>query len=70
MESRYMVEEKFKELEQKVSVTMKGKPTVIEPWPTALKLRLGQDGAQEEFDLLLASSFTGLERYVEWKRTA
>jgi hypothetical protein len=65
-----MAKEKFKQLEKKASVTMKGKPTVIEPWPTALKLRPGQDGAQAEFDLLLASSFTGLERYVEWKRIA
>lgn len=65
-----MIDEKFKQLEQKACVTMKEKPTVVEPWPTALKLRPGQDGAQAEFDLLLASSFTGLERYVEWKRTA
>jgi hypothetical protein len=65
-----MVKEKFKKLEQKACVTMKKKPTVIESWPTALKLRPGQNGAQEEFDLLLASNFTGLERYVEWKRTA
>jgi hypothetical protein len=67
---RYMVKEKFKKLEQKAWVTMKKKPTVIESWPTALKPLPGQNGAQEEFDLLLASNFTGLERYVEWKRTA
>ncbi len=35
-----------------------------------LKLKQGQEGAQEEFDGLLGSNLTGLERYVEWKRMA
>ena len=42
--------------------------TVTERWPTRLRLKPGQDGAQEEFDDLLGSSLTGMERYVEWKR--
>jgi hypothetical protein len=42
--------------------------TVTEPWPTQLKLRHGQYGAQEEFDGLLSSNLTGMEHYVEWKR--
>jgi len=33
-----------------------------------LKLQPGQEGAQEEFELIQASNWSGLERYVEWKR--
>ena len=32
-----------------------------------LKLRPEQVGAKEEFAILLASSHSGAERYVEWK---
>lgn len=42
--------------------------SIVEPWPMQLKLRPGQSGSQEEFDLLLRSPFSGLERYVEWRR--
>ena len=34
-----------------------------------LKLRLPQTGAQEEFNALLGSNYSGLERYVEWRRS-
>jgi len=50
-------------------VHMKKLNTIIGKWPTALKRRLGEKDAQEEFERLLASNFTGLERYVEWQRT-
>ena len=42
---------------------------ITEAWPTRLKLRKGQDGSQEEFDVLLGSTLTGVEHYVEWQRT-
>jgi hypothetical protein len=47
---------------------MKTKHTVIEEWPFRLKLRPGQQGAQEEFDRLLGGGVSGKERYVEWQR--
>lgn len=65
-----MTQGNFKQVAKKACILVKEKATVIEPWPTSLKLRLGQEGAQEEFDLLLASGHSGLERYVEWKRIA
>ena len=42
--------------------------TVIEKWPTRLKIPRGQNGAEEEFRLNLGSNFTNTERYVEWRR--
>ncbi|KAF2714991.1 hypothetical protein K504DRAFT_395900 [Pleomassaria siparia CBS 279.74] len=62
----FMALQEFDTISTALGVTMKKTNTVIEPWPTALKLRPAQKGAQEEFDLLLASNFSGLERYVEW----
>jgi hypothetical protein len=47
---------------------MKKSNTVIEKWPTQLKLQLRQKGAEEDFRLNLGSSFTNVERYVEWRR--
>ncbi|KAF2792338.1 hypothetical protein K505DRAFT_307801 [Melanomma pulvis-pyrius CBS 109.77] len=66
--SRHMTGEGFKQIEKESHVAVKIPSTIIEPWPTALKLRPGQEGAQEEFDLLVASNFSGIERYVEWKK--
>jgi hypothetical protein len=57
----------FDEISHNLRVVMKTN-TVTEPWPTQLKLKPGQNGAQEEFDVLLGSSLSGLEHYVEWKR--
>lgn len=65
---RYMERLEFKKIEQYFNVRMKDPHTIIEKWPMRLKLRPGQAGAQEEFDLLLSSAHTGIERYVEWKR--
>ena len=44
--------------------------TIVDKWPTRLKLRPGDEGDLEEFWLLLGSDFSGLERYVEWRRAA
>lgn len=50
-----------------VGVVMKAN-TITEPWPMRLKLRPGQKGAQEEFNVILGSNLSALEHYVEWKR--
>ena len=49
------------------SLSMKNINTIVEKWPTQLKLQLGQKGAEEEFRLLLGSGFMNVERYVEWR---
>ena len=51
---------------QLLGMRMKKTHTIIGKWPLRLKLRFGQPGAQEEFDILLPSSHSGAERYVEW----
>ncbi|KAI1106751.1 hypothetical protein F4804DRAFT_329946 [Jackrogersella minutella] len=66
---KYMGIIKFDQIGTAFDVAMKAKNTIGDPWPTRLKLRMGQPGAQEEFDGILGSCWTGLERYVEWKRT-
>ncbi|KAI1655761.1 hypothetical protein F4813DRAFT_153019 [Daldinia decipiens] len=66
----YMAANHFEDIERDLHVAMKEQNTIGDAWPTALKLRLGQPGAQEEFNDALASSSTGVERYVEWKRVA
>jgi hypothetical protein len=65
---RFMVLQRFDTIARALGVILKKTNTIVEPWPTALKLQPTQIGAQEEFELLLASNFSGLERYVEWKR--
>ncbi|KAF4500706.1 hypothetical protein FAGAP_3069 [Fusarium agapanthi] len=47
---------------------MKEKQTIIEKWPYRLKLRPGQPGGKEEFDLLMEGDSSGKELYLEWKR--
>lgn len=61
---------KFRDIEELTGISMKERHTIIEKWPLRLKKKPHQRGAQEEFKLLLASAHTGVERYVEWKRTA
>jgi hypothetical protein len=65
---RYMRQEKLKEMQSRYGLKVKADNTVIEKWPTALKLKWPQPGAKEEFDVLLASGHGGNERYVEWRR--
>jgi hypothetical protein len=65
---RYMRGLGFADMPLKVGLIAKEENTIIEKWPMRLKLEPPQDGAQEEFDVLLASGHTGSERYVEWKR--
>jgi hypothetical protein len=58
----------FKSAAKGARLTMKKKNTIVELWPLRLTTRPGDIGAQEEFDLLLSSSSSGVERYVEWSR--
>ncbi|EME83216.1 uncharacterized protein MYCFIDRAFT_45968 [Pseudocercospora fijiensis CIRAD86] len=65
---KYMSLHSFTRVEEFCGVRMKQQNTVIEKWPMRLKLAFGESGAQDEFDVLLGSSHTGSERYVEWIR--
>ncbi len=58
----------FEQISTDLRVAMKKRNTIVDMWPTRLKLRLGQEGAEEEFRALLGSKATNVERYVEWKR--
>lgn len=53
-----------------LGVKMRQRNAVVEPWPMRLKKKPGEEGADEEFQSLLASSSSGAERYVEWVREA
>ena len=66
--TRYRVLHRFDQISAEINITEKESNTVTERWPMQLKLQPGQEGAQEEFELVLASNWSGLERYVEWRR--
>lgn len=66
---KYMTKLEFHRIAEDLRVKMKEHNTIGDPWPTRLKLRLGEPGAKEEFLYALSSSFIGAERCVEWKRT-
>jgi hypothetical protein len=55
----------FEEISADLCLEMKKSNTVVEKWPTRLKLQLRQKGAEEEFRLKFGSGFTCVERYVE-----
>ena len=58
--------QKFQTAASEAGLVIKKKSTVVESWPLRLTLNQEDVGAQEEFDLLLSSSSSGVERYVEW----
>jgi hypothetical protein len=60
---------RFDQISADFQVEMKDNNTVVEPWPTKPILEPGQKGSQEEFNLLLGSNHTCVERFVEWRRT-
>jgi hypothetical protein len=60
----------FKGAARDAGMTMKTVNTVIDSWPLRLKAGVSDVDAQEEFNLLLSSSSSGLERYVEWSRNS
>lgn len=51
---------------QSAGVRIKAKNTIIEAWPMRLRKKPGEEGAEEDFERLLASTCIGAERYVEW----
>lgn len=59
---------KFEQICTDLQVEMKKRNTIVDMWPTQLKLREGQDGAIEEFRFKLGSSVTNVECCVEWRR--
>ncbi|KAJ5356800.1 hypothetical protein N7517_011409 [Penicillium concentricum] len=65
---KYMEIHRFNRVAADLKVVFKSRNTIIEEWPTQLKLQLKQKGAVEEFRILLGSDFSGLEHYVEWRR--
>ncbi|KAI1779113.1 hypothetical protein F4818DRAFT_403367 [Hypoxylon cercidicola] len=64
---RFLARIDMRSIQARLNLTMKEYNTIVDPWPTRLKLRPDQPGAQEEFARALSSPFTGVERYVEWK---
>ncbi|KAJ5742540.1 uncharacterized protein N7511_011272 [Penicillium nucicola] len=52
-----------------LQVAMKDLNTVVEAWPTKPMLERGQQGSQDEFNILLGSNHTCVERFVEWRWT-
>ncbi|TLS25104.1 hypothetical protein PpBr36_06923 [Pyricularia pennisetigena] len=65
---RFMDKFEVQKLVEVAEVEIKEHHTIIEKWPYRLKLGPGQPGAQQEFDLALASGLSTKERYMEWKR--
>ncbi|KAK1753835.1 hypothetical protein QBC47DRAFT_303201 [Echria macrotheca] len=65
---RYRALRRFDQIAAELNIAEKESNTVTERWPMRLKLQPGQEGAREEFALLLASGWSGMERYVEWRR--
>ena len=59
---------RFGQISADFQVAMKDFNTVVEPWPTKPILEPGQKGSQDEFNTLLGSNYTCVERFVEWRR--
>lgn len=45
-----------------------GPNIIVDAWPTRMKKHAGEEGAQEEFNIILQSASKGKERVVEWIR--
>lgn len=65
---RYAKNHQFDKLAQVTGMRIKDHHTVIEKWPTRLKLTPGQYGADEDLATALAAGYNYMERYVEWTR--
>lgn len=66
---RYAKDDEFSMLAHIAGMKTKDRHTIIEKWPTRLKLKPGQPGADNELAIALASHHAHTERYVEWVRT-
>jgi len=65
---QYMIRNDFSRVAADLHLEMKKNNSVAEKWPTQLKLKLGDKGAEEEFRLNLGSGVSCVERYVEWRK--
>ena len=59
----------YMRMEEFDTASMKAANTVIAAWPLRLRKEFGEPGAQQAFDRLMESGFSGNERYVEWMRS-
>lgn len=66
--ARYMQKINFADAADATDMAVVETNTVVEAWPTRLKKRAGEEGAQRAFELALRSDTTGCERFVEWVR--
>jgi hypothetical protein len=66
--ARNRAQRNFESVAPQSGAAEKENNTVVEKWPLKLKRQLGQEGAQEEFSVMLGSNGTGVERYMEWTR--
>ncbi|KAF5984263.1 hypothetical protein FCOIX_2766 [Fusarium coicis] len=58
----------FNKFPEFMKVGIKGQQTIIDKWPFRLKLKPGQQGAQQEFHRMMGPGVNGKEFYLEWKR--
>ena len=66
--AQYMRKMNFDQAADATDMAMVETNTVVEAWPTRLRKRPGEEGAQRAFELALRSDATGCERFVEWVR--
>jgi hypothetical protein len=64
----YRAHRNFETIAAQSGATEKENNTIMEKWPLRLKRQLGQEGAQDEFSVMLGANCTGMERYMEWTR--
>lgn len=57
----------FASLAGRLGMDLETKNSIVEPWPTRLKLKQDGTWSQHEFNAILGSDFSCLERYVEWR---
>lgn len=69
MEHRYCEHHDFLQLRRENGLEIKAENTIVGKWPLALKLSKGDDGFDEEFEILDASGSWGAETYLEWVST-
>ncbi|KAF5649812.1 uncharacterized protein FTJAE_776 [Fusarium tjaetaba] len=58
----------FHKFPEYLKVGIKDQSTIIEKWPFRLKLKFGQQGAQQEFDRVMGQAITAKAFYLEFKR--
>ncbi|KAF5577993.1 hypothetical protein FPCIR_11794 [Fusarium pseudocircinatum] len=59
----------FDKFPEFLNVGIKDQHTIVDKWRFRLKLKPGQQGAQQEFDrMMMGQGVTGKEFYLEWKR--